>query len=144
MVANIAVETDQNAFLDKTPMARSVTCRKNLPGRCFIGRSNSSSVICPIGMALPTPALAENIEAPLLFFDLFERSFKIVNFWRLGARCRCLAADLPDDDVELWLPATRNEDALPGRQTLCADDPTLLPPVTSTISPESLMAIFFS
>jgi hypothetical protein len=38
-------------------------------------------------------------------------------FGDVGARCRCPAADLLDDDVEPWLPATR-EDALLGRQTL--------------------------
>ena len=119
MVANMAVETDQNAFLDKTPMARTVTCRKKLPGRCSIGRSNSSSVICPIGMARPTPALAERISkrpfSSLICLNVPSRSSI---FGDVGARCRCLAADLLDGDVEHWLPATRNEGALLGRQTL--------------------------
>ena len=61
----------------------------------------------------------ENIEArpfsSLICLNVPSRSSI---FGDVGARCRCLAADLLDGDVEHWLPATRNEGALLGRQTL--------------------------
>jgi hypothetical protein len=51
-----------------------------------------------------TSAGRENIEAPFSSLICPNIPSRSSIFGNVGARCRCPAADLLDDHVELWLP----------------------------------------